>query len=300
MKNLKRVLGIMFFAILAILTGCITFDNGAGPSITWTQDIDTVKVGNETVVTFEFKIEPDLLAGNSIETFYIEYDTLILVEENYTDSAKTQYYTFKYTVPSDTEVGEISFTVSAIDNNGSTSVEMATIVVAEDGGGGPVVVELLTKSGTLGYNSTNLDNKMMLVCDDNGTITNAYSTAADLAFVWQNGYGYSICSPDANWIKSLFNYNSVTYDNNSKHNTKIMKFTGDYANLTETYVDGLTIISNTVNEGGNGVQYLSNGDMIAFETQSGQKGVLKIISNAKTTKNMTFEIKYQKPNSSVK
>jgi len=303
MKNLRKVFGIMLFATMALMTSCLMFDTGTAPTITWKQNVDTVKQGVATVVTFEITIAPDLVAGSSITNFCIDYDTITYVDKLYTDSVKTQYYTFKYTVPADAEEGSIDLIFSSTDNNSLTTVETASIIVTKDGGGGvdPITAVLLTKNGTLGYNSTSLtNNTMMLICDADGTIANATSADADLAFAWQDGYGYSVCSPNAAWIKTLFNYNSVTYNNTSKHSTKIMKYSGDYANLTETIVDNLVISSGTLTGGGNGVQNLSSGDMVAFETQSGQKGVLKIISNAKITKSLNYEVKYQKPNSSTK
>jgi hypothetical protein len=136
---------------------------------------------------------------------------------------------------------------------------------------------------------------MMYVLGADGVTTaNGSSTDGDLAFVWQNTYGYSICSPDAEWIKTLFSYNGQNYTTSDKKNTKIMKYNGSWDDLNQETINALQITSETVDGGGNGVQNLGQDDIIVYETADGRKGALLVKTNAKVTKYMTADLKYQK------
>ena len=155
--------------------------------------------------------------------------------------------------------------------------------------------DLIYWTGSLEYKPSTLDNTMMLVCDDDGEYpTGGTETNADLAFVWQHDYGYSIVSPDAEWITTLYNNNGISYSTSDKKNTKIMRFTAAYwEELDSETIDGFAITTETVIGDGNGVQGLESGDIIIFETADGRKGAFLVTSNNKVSKIMGCEAKWQ-------
>ncbi len=301
MKKKKNMLAILLiaFSIITSCQRCEIFPSGEGPTITWKQNLDTVIQGEETIVIFDIEITPDLTAGNYIEEFCIDTDTVTLVSEFYNDSSMTRNYTFQYQVKAEVEKGDLSFTLTATDNQDATCVEMATIVVAEKKDVDPEN-DFITKTCEFYYNSESLtfNNKMMFVCTDEGLIADATDLNADLAFAWQNDFGYSICSPNAKWIKTLFNFNGIVYNTADKKTTKIMLYTGgSFEDITDETLQNLVVQNVEVSGGGNGLNHLQNDDLVAFETQSGQKGIIKVVNNSKVLKQLFCEIKYQTENS---
>ena len=144
---------------------------------------------------------------------------------------------------------------------------------------------------TLQYISTSLYNNMMLITSD-GTTADGNSTNGDIALIWQSTYGYSLCSPDAEWITELYSWNGITYTTDDKKHTKIMLLSSaNFDDINADYLEELNITEQTVAGGGVGVTDLYVSDIVAFETNTGKKGVLQVVTNSKLTKNMTMDIK---------
>ena len=220
-----------------------------------------------------------------------EGDTVLYSSDFSNNSNSTEYIDFDYTVPNDAQGGEqIIFTLEATDAySGNVTTETLTIEIEAS----PTLIE---STFSLEYSSTTLTNTMMLVCDPSGiSVAGGSSTEGDLAFVWNNIYGYSIVSPDAYWIAELYSYNGITYTTSDKKNTKIQQYTGSYSwsDLNATRIEDLYIYSSTITGGGNGVQGVNTGNILAFETEDGRKGVFLVTSNNKVTKLMSAEVKYQ-------
>ena len=302
MKKLRVILGsFTLIALLALLTACPK-PSPDNPTITVTQDIDSVVLGVETVVTFTVAVNPDVTNGSKITKLEIVApDTAQNFMKDDYDSESTVNHIYEYTVAADVEVGELNFTFTGYDDQDNSVVEGTLfITVAETV---PIYAVIVEWTGSLEYSSTSLTNTMMLVCDaDGGTTGGGTETNADLAFVWQTTYGYSVVSPDAAWIAELYSYNGITYTTADKNNTQIMLYTGGlaWADFTAEIIDGLEITTSTVTGGGNGVQSVNTGDILVFNTADGQKGAFLVTSNSKVTKNMAGEAKYQSEGSSSK
>jgi hypothetical protein len=298
---MKKV-SILFLCLIAlgsIFTSCNP--NIDSPEISVTPSNTTVyyvpvKAGQ--VVTFTAVMTPDVVNGAELMTLKIsdgtEETTMDLGGAN-VQITKTYDYTVSETINTETT---ITLTFEVFDTNQNSKDVKVYIKVTEDDNAFP---ELVSYNGTLNYISTSLNNTMMFICGTAGSMGNGNDSNADLAFVWQDGNGYSVCSPDAGWIAECFSYNNIVYSTSDKNHTKIAPYSGSYSALTAEILDGLTIsYESQLSGAGNGINNVSNGDLISFITADGQKGVLKVVSNSKVSKYMQFEAKFQKTGSSGK
>ena len=207
------------------------------------------------------------------------------------NSTSTVTYAYNYTVPSDATVGsDIVLSFEATDALSDLKTNEIITITVEAG-----TPNIYTASDVVSnYVSTTLDNSMIFDLGETSVEMQGGDFAdGELAFVWQNTYGYSVVSPNAAWIATLYGYNGITYSTSDKQETKIMSYTGQWADLTQEAIDALTITTETVEGGGNGVQNLSEGDIVVFETADGRKGALKVKTNAKVSMNMTADLTYQ-------
>ncbi|MCQ2253074.1 MAG: hypothetical protein MJZ61_06475 [Bacteroidales bacterium] len=115
------------------------------------------------------------------------------------------------------------------------------------------------------------------------------SSAADVALCWQNSYGYMMTQPSGSEIKQLFTDNNKPYNNTNTCTIQNLgkKDINDYKDK-ET-LSRLSVSSGTIPklQGANQVQ-VEAGDVIAFKTSSGTKGVGKVSGLSKVTKNIKF------------
>jgi hypothetical protein len=147
---------------------------------------------------------------------------------------------------------------------------------------------------TSNYISTTLDNTMMFDLTDEGVIMEGGDfNDGELAFFWDNTYGYCILSPNAYFIAIYYSYFGITYTTDNKQETKIQKYSSSWQDLTSETIDELNITSEWAQVGGIGVQELEVGDIIVFETADGRKGALLVKINAKIDMSMTVDLKYQ-------
>ena len=283
---MKLFLGAFaFLAVGMLFTAC-----NPDTTVTIVLNQDSVTADPGDIVTFAVTLTPDAANKGELGDFSVSDSANFSMDSTFSGSNSASF-NVKYTVPEDAANTTITLTFTAIDGkSGYSTTESARIIV---GSGLPEIVE--TKDVKATYVSTTLENNMMYVLGADGVTTaNGSSTDGDLAFVWQNTYGYSICSPDAQWIHDLFAANGQNYTTSDKKNTKIMKYNGNWDDLNQETINALQITSETVSGGGNGVQNLNEGDIVVYETADGRKGALKVNTNTKVTKYMTADLKYQK------
>lgn len=293
---MKFLLGSLLAVLALVFTACGPTETKVDVTVTPT---DTSVTPGSTV-DFSVVLTPQTIDKGELGAFTVrDNNDSTIYTDDFSKETNSKTVTVSYTVPETAVAGTtITLTFEAVDGkSGQSNAAQANITVVS---GVPQMVTANNIQST--YNSTTLDNKMMFVLGSDGvTLDGGNSTDGDLAFVWQNDYGYSICSPNADWIAELFSYNGVTYTTSDKKITKIQRYNGDvtFDNLTAEDLDSLTVTTETVQGGGNGVQDLNEGDVIVFETQDGRKGALEVITNAKVTKNMTANLKYQATSSSA-
>ncbi|MBN2664451.1 MAG: hypothetical protein JXR68_12445 [Bacteroidales bacterium] len=286
MKNVKFFLGALAVLAVTFFTACTESTQVA---VTINPTTTTAAPGD--VVSYSVTLTPDAINNGELGDFFIETaDGTQLYSQSFT-GGNTDTLSYDYTVPANAVVGEdITLTFRAID--GKSGVEASTNATITVEIGLPDIVSATDIQTN--YVSTSLANSMMFVLGETScTTADGNSTDGDLAFVYQNTYGYSVCSPNATWIADLYNYNGVTYNTSNKNETKIALYNGNWADLDQTTINNLTVTTSTVAGGGNGVQNLNEGDIVIFETADGRKGALLVKTNAKISMYMTADLMYQ-------
>mgnify|MGYP006988829712 CR=1 FL=1 len=149
----------------------------------------------------------------------------------------------------------------------------------EDGVSGSIK----TVNTTLTYNS-NLSNANLksAFSASSGSSVALSSSDADIVFMYQSDTYHNIAaSPNASIISQIRSYNSISYTAPSRY-TKIKKV----SNSISYYADIETLANMSVSTDyvydnknlGYGISNFSNGDVIIYETSSGEKGALQLSS----------------------
>jgi hypothetical protein len=94
----------------------------------------------------------------------------------------------------------------------------------------------------------------------------------DLLLLYNGTAGDMVLSPNSSQAKTLYGVNNVTY--NSSTVTKVQKLSG----VTYASVDAAALDALTVTAAASGYVTVVKGDVVAFETAGGRKGVLEISS----------------------
>ncbi len=142
---------------------------------------------------------------------------------------------------------------------------------------------------TLNYNSTKASTGSAF-CASTRQAVPATSSDADFCVGTQGQYGTFVCSPNASLLKQCYDANGITYSNNKSAKIQDLGYADiqDYydvntlenMSVSSDYLDGKSSL-------GVGVNQLSSGQVIAFQTSDGCKGVAKM-SFSKVTKAVTI------------
>jgi len=84
------------------------------------------------------------------------------------------------------------------------------------------------------------------------------------------------------------------YTTIGKNSTKFQFSTINYANVTSQQLTDMVVTTEYIGTGssfGQGVDNIYVGNVIAFETQDGVKGILKVTADAKATATITVSVK---------
>jgi len=293
MKNLKIILGSLIF--ISLLPSCYYFFKSpcSFSSLVYieiSEDSSIMFYAGETS-DFEIKLIPDPTMDAGIGRFVISEGEKVLVDTNYNNLEEPVIFNFSYTVSENAECGEeilLSVEVTEFEE-GETTIESIEMNVYC---GQPIITDM----GSLIYTSATIEEDFIIACNNYGAeVVNGNSTDGDIAFVWNYNLGYTLVSPNAEWIANIYSYNGITYNISDKRETKIALYTGeiDWSEFTDEIISELEVNSSTIADSGNGVQNLQDGDIIIFETEDGRRGILKVMLDSKVTQTMGFEIKYQ-------
>lgn len=142
---------------------------------------------------------------------------------------------------------------------------------------------------TLNYNSTKASTGSAF-CASTRQAVPATSSDADFCVGTQGQYGTFVCSPNASLLAQCYDANGITYSNNKSAkiqnlgNADIQDYfdvnTLDQMTVSSDYLGGKSSL-------GVGVNQLSSGQVIAFQTSDGCKGVAKM-SFSKVTKTVSI------------
>ena len=222
MKKIKILLSI--FVVAVFFSACDRVETIV--TVTVKQNLTTAAPGD--TVVFNIFLSPDHLNKGELGAFSILTDSTEIFTKTFSGTA-VDSLTYNYVIPANAEVGkDIVLTFKAVDGK-SNKENTATASISVKAG----IPEILSVSAIQSsYVSTTLDNSMTFVLGaDACTTTGGSSTDGDLAFVYQNTYGYSICSPNATWIHDLYSYNGIDYTTSDKKETKIQLYSGNWSDL---------------------------------------------------------------------
>lgn len=142
---------------------------------------------------------------------------------------------------------------------------------------------------TLNYNSTKASTASAF-CASTRQAVPANNSSADFCVGTQNQYGTFVCSPNASLLAQCYDANGITYSNHRSTKIKNLGYvdiqdyydvnTLDQMSVSADYLDGKSSL-------GVGVNQLSSGQVIAFQTSDGCKGVAKM-SFSKVTKTVSI------------
>ncbi len=209
---------------------------------------------------------------------------------------------YSYSYPAETTMSTDSFTmVIPTDVPAGTDVEL-TFEVTTDKDTSATATQSFTVTSALTEKSDLVSDGSYTSSSQNGFDVESLSIVGvdkgeDFVLIHNSAVGNAIYSPNAKQLSTLYAYNNVTYSNTTE--TKLQKVTKDFATVDAAYLSSLAVTSSTVTGGGIGVEKLAVGDVIAFETTDGTKGVIKItaVDNAKSTSaisKITFDLKMLK------
>ncbi len=302
MKTLKGLAAGLFAVLITILfTAC--------PNPQGQISITIDPAGNLTVqpgqtVTWNVTLTPDSTQSSALGKFFVIVDQDTVFNTDLQGVTETRSFQVNYTVPQDAQNGQnINVTFVAIDAKSglSSSVAVTLTVNAE------TYHEF--QDITLNWNSTTLDNQMMLVLNSDGySLAGGNSTDGIVAYMYNGSQNIlnTLASPNAQEIADAYDANGVTYTTSDKHETYFKRVTGqvNWADIDQAAIDNLSIgasesdlISGSANLG-YGVSTLAANDIIAFDNPATNvKGyiLVKSMSNAKGAKistTLTIDIKY--------
>lgn len=115
------------------------------------------------------------------------------------------------------------------------------------------------------------------------------SSAADVALGWQQQQGYFITQPNSSLLKECFAANNIAYSNSSQCTIQNLGKINinEYKDINE--LSKLQVSSGKIaNLPGNNQIQVESGDVIAFKTSNGTKGVAKLSGLSKVSKGITL------------
>ncbi len=253
--------------------------------------LDTIVKRSDTVV-YKFTLTPDIEKKGKIGTLFVEDSQGETVfSKNY---STTEVVTGEcvYIVPEGLDdLLNLAVEFSVIDENSGLESKISSMINLQNDNLSIYSFEKVQAS----FDAEKLGSKFIFNIEDNTINTeDGTSENGDLAFVFDDEYGYSILSPDADFIKNIFLENGVLYTTENKKSTKIDRFTGNWEEIDETTISTLQINSTSHQGGGNGIEDVKENEILAFETADGIKGVLKIGALVKDENFISIDIKFQK------
>mgnify|MGYP006283532423 CR=1 FL=1 len=262
MKRLSYLLmAVLFVGSMGLFSSCEDEDAASTLRMTVVEDEGaTYEPGTSVTYTIQVTTNKDLESvtatpskGTS-KTF-----TSDEIEAATTDSVTVLNYAVE--IAEDTE-GDITVEFSATDEELTVNDSKSFTVVS-----GPEMTEYT--GVTLSYNSTSTSATNQFSLADGTAVADG-----DFAYCYQGTYGNSIVSPNADWLATLYSYNNIDYSSSTE--TKISTCGTAWADIDAEFLEGKTVSADEVTGGGYGVQNLSDGDVLVFETADGAKGAIKV------------------------
>lgn len=252
---------------------------------------ETEQVEPGDTAHFSIVVIPDALNGGKLgEVEIMNIDSSIL--QNFTLTGRaTDSVIFEYFVDDSAQLNSsVSFIICAYDNPQAKTYKNAVIEIRL------LTPEILKAENVQTFFSgATLEDTLFVELSTSGVIlSDANSSSADLAFVWDATYGYSIVSPNSQWISDLYLENGIEYLVDDKKQTDIQLSDSTWTYFGQNSIDEIVVESDYLQGGtGIGVQNLKEDDILVFQLRDGRKGAMKINIMTKDNKYLISDFKYQ-------
>ena len=289
-----KKLNVLVLALLALTLGFTTScDPGDGtdfaaPNVTFTQGNQTVDPATSVVITGTV-----LAPAGLDEIVFFKND--VSYGEAITKFDSDTTHSFSVTIPADQVEATFPFEVQATDDNGKTGKATATITVTTEPD-----ITISEYNGVKMYGQAS-DNNMAFNAENGSVGTPSGITAddIDLVLIFQDAADrkHGLYAPSDDFVSTMAAYGS--WDWSGTHNqTKVSTSSENFDGATAEGIAGLSV-------SGTAVTVIEVGDVIAFETVDGYKGLLKVTASAlnkevQSDANITFDAKIVAPASSTK
>jgi hypothetical protein len=288
-KNFFKIL--LFIGIaFASLASCEKEDetdendtNLAAPEVTFTEGDQSVDFGSDVVISGTVSapaglaeiafFKDDASYGDAITSF--DTDTT---------------HQFSVTIPGAQVEASFSFAVQATDDNGQTGESTATITVSEE----PEIT--MTEHQSVNMYAQDAGNKMAFNAETGSaeTISDLSADDIDLLLIYHDDDArkHGLYAPSDDFVSTMAAYG--VWDWSGTHNaTKVSTSTQNFDDATAEDIADMSV-------SGSSVTVLQVGDVVAFETVDGYKGILNITATAlskevQSDANITFDAKIVAP-----
>jgi len=265
MKQIKIILSIAMIAMIGIFTACEEDEETNQIYITERNAPETLKVGDTTELEFSIQSDADLA---KIELFK-NNDRLDTKEDNFKEKT-SDIYTYSF-IPAESEAGNtLDFALYVTDENDleerhDFSIEIAKLETIEITEYNDKVLEVALQGGTAEdlfsiehgnrYSYNYLDNNNM-------------KDSADIIFGHEGltkALAFKLLSPD--YSTSVTIHNDGTLPNTTNYNVVTDSYT--FTDITAEDIQNISDLTNTS-------VTIVEGDIVAFVTNDGHKGFLKV------------------------
>jgi len=280
MKKLNQLLAFFLLAFVVVSYTSCTDDAGAEkPTVTVTEAAGaTYTPGSDVVYTVTASTNDELstltVTGEPVNPNF---------SYTYEKGLSTNSQDLTFTIPTTLAAGSVqklTFTVTT-DKDGETAIEKAFTVVAN-------VPAMNTYTGLSSIGSYTSLDKVSAFDAETGTAVAPKGTE-DIVLLYNGTVKNMVLSPNSAQAKSLYAVNSVTY--NSTTATKLQLLSGvNYDNVDAAYLDALTVTPDA-----DGYMTVAVNDVVAFQTATGKKGVLKVtaVTYTKADAPISYSVKVQ-------
>ena len=241
-------------------------------------------------VTFYIQLKPDALNGGELGELQVLDSVYNIIFTQEFSGYTTDSTRFTYNIPTETNINSIiKFSVVAFDAYSKLSDTVYPTITITDG-----VPKLISVSNLQLYFTgiDTLDTNQLVLSVNSAFADTLNNDKSILTFVWTNETGYTLTSPDAEFLNDIYQDTSV-YNPDNQMNTKLQLYEGNWDELNSHKIDSLEIITETISEKGNGIANLHEGNIITFITQDSIKGALLIKTTAKSTNYLIFDLIFQ-------
>ncbi len=302
MKVLKNLaIGLAAVLVGVLFTACPTPQGTISITIDPAGDME-VEPGQ--VVTWNVTLAPDSAMSSALGDFYVIANSDTVFSTNLNGATDTKTFQISLTVPEDAPNGEV-INVQFVAVDALSKLESSVSVKLTVNGETYVTQDQITME----WNTTSLDNTMMLVLTKDGiSLEGGTSTAGQIAYMYNGDASIlnTLASPNADEIAQAYSYNNITYTTDDKQETYFQRVTDQYTwdaigqtDCENINIDATTssLIANSSSLG-YGVSTLAVGDIIAFyNPATNVKGFIKVDSYStakgeKLTTTLTVDIKY--------